>query len=139
MFIARKSCDNSYKDSLVKAYGYYAKFYGIAYVKPKFKSERRLPRIPSREVILSVVSASSKKVAVIFKILIETGAMPFELANVVLRDIDLEKGTLMVRGFEGHASRVFKLKSDIHVLLTEYVSEHYGEKPFPDAHWIARA
>jgi integrase len=66
----------------------------------------------------------------------ETGAMPFELANVGLRDIDLEKGTLTVRGFKGHTSRIFKLKSDTHALLTEYVSEHYGGKPFPDVHWM---
>lgn len=31
---------------------------------------------------------------------------------------------------------IFKLMSDTHALLTEYVSKHYGEKPFPDVHWM---
>jgi integrase len=44
---------------------------------------------------MAVISASSKKYATIFRLLMETGVMPFELANVSLKDIDLDKGTLV--------------------------------------------
>ena len=62
--------------------------------------------------------------------------MPFELANVTLKDIDLDKGTLSVRGFKGHNSRAFKLKNDTLVCTAEYLRLHCAEKPFPDAHWM---
>jgi hypothetical protein len=78
LFIARKQCSALYKDMLVKAYKHYADFCGVSYVKLKFESERKLPRIQTREPIMNVISASSKKYSVIFKILMETGVMPFE-------------------------------------------------------------
>jgi hypothetical protein len=43
LFIARKQCLDSHKDGLVKAYNHYAQFYGIKYVKPKFRCEKKLP------------------------------------------------------------------------------------------------
>jgi hypothetical protein len=60
LFIARKQCLESYKDGLVKAYNHCAQFYGIRYVKPKFRFEKKLPRIPTRESIMAAISASSK-------------------------------------------------------------------------------
>jgi integrase len=108
--VARKQCSTSHKDGLVKAYKHYCDFYKIDYVKPKFRCERKLPRIPSGESLMSVISASSRKYSVIFRLLMETSVIPFELASVTLRDINLEKGTLAVQGFKRHASRSFKLK-----------------------------
>jgi integrase len=99
LFIARKQCFASYMDSLVKAYKYYADFCEISHVKPKFRCERKLPRIPTREAIMNVVSASSKKYATIFRILMETGVMPFELANVSFRGFDFERGCLFLNSF----------------------------------------
>jgi integrase len=75
-------------------------------------SERKLPGIPTKEEIKSVVSAASKKCAVTFKILMETGVMPVEPANVGRRDVDLDRGILSVQGLKGRTSRSFKLKSD---------------------------
>jgi hypothetical protein len=99
LFIARKTVLDSHKDGLVKAYNHYAQFYGINYVKPKFRCERKLPRIPTREAIMNVVSASSKKYATIFRILMETGVMPFELANVSFRGFDFERACLFLNSF----------------------------------------
>jgi integrase len=136
LFIARKSCLGSHKDGLVKAYNHYAQFYRLDYVKPKFRCEKKLPRVPTKEAIMTVISASSRKYATIFKVLMETGVMPFELANVTLKDIDLDKGTLAVRGFKGHSSRAFKLRNDTLARLREYLRVYYREKPFPDARWM---
>jgi len=135
-FIANMKGANSYKEVFVKSYNYYAKLNNLAWNRPRFRSERKLPRIPAKEAILSVVSASSRKYAAIFKLLMETGVMPFELANVSLRDIDLDRGILAVQGFKGHASRSFKLKDATLATLKQYVAEHRCEKPFPDADWM---
>ena len=136
LFIAGKRCLESHKDGLVKAYNHYAQFYGLDYVKPKFRCEKKLPRVPTKEAIMTVISASSRKYVAIFKVLMETGVMPFELANVTLKDIDLDKGTLAVRGFKGHSSRAFKLKNETLACLKEYIRTYYHEKPFPDARWM---
>jgi integrase len=133
MFIARKQCLNSHKESYVKAYKHYADSYKIAYVKPRFKCERKLPRIPTKEAIMNIISASSKRYSIIFRLLMETGVMPFELANVSRRDIDFDRQTIAVRGFKGHNSRVFKLEDETTAMLKEYLTENCGEKPFPDA------
>jgi integrase len=138
VFIAAKQCENSYKDSLVKAYVNYAKFNAIEFEKPHFRCERKLPRIPSTEALLKVISASPRKYATIFKILMETGVMPFELSRVSLKDIDLDRGTLSVQGFKGHNSRAFKLKAETHAMLKEYIQMHYAEFPFPDSNWMGK-
>ncbi len=112
-FIANMKGKNSYKDVFVKTYNYYVKLNSLAWERPKFKSERKLPRIPTKESIMSVICSSSKKYSVIFKILMETGVMPVELANVSRRDIDLDRGILSVQGFKGHNSRNFSERIDL--------------------------
>jgi len=129
---------NSYKDVFVKTYSYYSKIHSITWNRPAFKSERKLPRIPTKEAIMNVVSASSRKYAAIFKILMETGAMPRELASVGRRDIDLDRGILLVQGLKGHTSRNFKLKSDTTACLREYLYRVKDEKPFPDSKWMGK-
>jgi integrase len=138
LFIANKQCSESYKESLIKSYVYYAKYKNIPYVKPKFKYERKIPKIPTKEAIMKVISSSSKKYATIFKILMETGIMPYELSRVSLKDIDLEKGTIVVRGYKGHNSRIFKLRTDTLAMLKEYVQRYYNDKLFPDSMYIGK-
>jgi len=137
-FIANMKGKNSYKDVFVKTYSYYVKLNGLAWERPKFKSERKLPRIPTKESIMSVICASSKKYSVIFKILMETGVMPVELANVSRRDIDLDRGILSVQGFKGHNSRNFKLRNDTLACLREYLYRVNEDKPFPDSKWMGK-
>jgi len=138
-FIADKKCDVSYKASLVKAYNYYAVVNDIQWIKPKYRPERKIPKIPTTEAINKIISRASKKYATIFKILMETGVMPHELSNVTLRDIDLEKRTIAVQGFKGHASRIFKLKTETIAMLKEYLAKHgFNDKPFPKAEYMGK-
>jgi integrase len=137
-YIADMKGANSYRDVFVKTYSYYVRLNDLVWERPKFRSERRLPRIPTKEALMNVISASSKKYAVIFKILMETGVMPRELANVSLRDIDLDRGILSVQGLKGHTSRSFKLKSDTLACLREYLYRIEDEKLFPDSKWMGK-
>ena len=138
LFIASKECSESYKETLVKAYVYYARFNGIEYVKPKFRYERALPKVPTKENIMKVISASSFKYATIFRILMETGIMPYELSRMKVSDIDLEKGILTVRGYKGHSSRAFKLSNETLAMLKQYLNRYYAEYPFPKSEWIGK-
>jgi integrase len=102
------------------------------------KYERKIPKIPTSEAINKMISRASRKYATIFKILMETGVMPFELSQVTERDIDLEKGIINVQGFKGHTSRSFKLKSDTVAMLKQYLQTYTCDKPFPNPLWIGK-
>ncbi len=87
---------------------------------------------------MKVVSDSSRKYATIFKIMMETGITPYKRSRLSLRDIDLEKRTIAVRGYKEHISRVFKLKSDTAAMLKEYVQTHNLDRLLPDSIYISK-
>jgi integrase len=133
-FIANKKCSNSFKIQMVKAYNYYVVLNGIEWIKPHYRCERKIPKIPTKENIMKIVSAS-RKYAVIFKVLMETGIMPYELSRVSKSDIDFDRGLLTVQGFKGHNSRVFKLSDETIAMLKLYFSKYQS---FPEAIWIKK-
>ena len=137
-YIARKNCANSQKMNLVKAYNYYALVNGIEWIKPKYRYERKLPKIPTTEQVNKIIASASPRYATILKILAETGVMPFELSRISLRDIDTERGVIQVQGHKGHNSRVFKLKSDTLAMLQTYLARNHGDYPFPSSEWICK-
>jgi len=95
-FIANMKASNSYKDTFVKSYNYYVVLNGLSWNKPTYKYERKIPKIPTTEAINKMISRASRKYATIFKILMETEVMPYELSQVSIKDIDLEKGIINV-------------------------------------------
>ena len=137
-YIAKKDCANSFKMNLVKAYNYYAVVNGIKWIKPNYKHERKLPKIPTTEQINKLIASASPRYATILKILAETGIMPHELSRVSLRDVDLERGLLNVQGHKGHSSRVFKLKPQTLAMLKTYLAKNRKECPFPSSEWICK-
>jgi len=139
-FISEIKGSNAYKNSFVKAYNHYVKLNDLSWTKPKYKYERKIPRIPTKEAVEKIIARSSRKYATIFRLLEETGAMPGELHNVTLRDLDLEKGTLAIQGLKGHASRIFKLKPKTIAMLKTYLNEHGNEDPlFPNSKSMLKA
>ena len=137
-FIASKKCSNSYKNGFVKAYNYYVQMNGLVWDKPKYKWERKIPRIPTIEAIDKIIARASKRYSVVFKLLAETGAMPFELHNVSQRDIDLERGTISITGGKGHSSRIFKLRQEKLAMLKFYIAENPQQYPFLESQWIGK-
>lgn len=131
-------CSNAYKDTFVKSYHCYVQVNGLKWDKPIYKWQRQIPKIPISEAINKVISRASKKYSIRFKILMETSVMPYELSQVSIKDIDLEKGILNVRGFKGHASRSFKLKSETVAMLKSYLQKYTSDKPFPNSEWIGK-
>jgi len=105
-FISHVKGSNCYRETFVKAYTHYAKFCGLTWEKPRYKTERRIPKIPTQEMVKEIIAQSSRKYATIFKLLSETGAMPKELHNVRQKDIDLDSGTIAIQGLKGHAQDV---------------------------------
>jgi len=137
-FIATKKCANSYKNNLAKAYNYYAVVNGIEWLKPYYRYEPKLPKIPTTEQIDKLINSASRRYATILTLLKECGMMPIELSRVSRYDIDLNSRILHVQGAKGHNSRVFKLKAQTCALLKEYLAKNNREKPFPSSEWICK-
>ena len=122
------------KEHYVKAYARLTTANQIEWIQPYYHTERKIPKIPTKENIMKIISAS-KKYAPIFKTLLETGLMPYELSQVPQADIDLERGILNARGYKGHASRTFKLQSDTTSMLKAYFCKY---QTFPESIWIRK-
>jgi len=139
-FISNIAASNAYEHNLIKVYGYYVRNNKLEWDRPKYRFERKPIKIPSEENVNLIIEKSSKMYAVIFTVLKETGAMPYELSKVSLSDIDLDKGLLSVQGFKGHASRTFKLRPNTVAKLKWYVA-HYGNKAklFPGSEYLSKA
>jgi len=135
-FLAELKASNSYKDTFIKSYAYYVKYNGLTWNRPRYKWERKFPKIPTKENIMKIISASSKKYAVIFKVLMETGIMPHELHNVKFNDIDFDGRVLNVQGFKGHSSRCFKLSLETIGMLKWYFNKYDS---FPNSRAINKA
>ena len=132
--IANLKVANSYKQSLINAYNYFAVIYNIEWNRPKYKFERQMPTIPTRENLMKIIS-TAKKYATIFKTLMETGLMPYELSKVEQKDINFETRILSARGYKGHTSRTFKLTQETTAMLKEYF---YKYTKFPESIWIQK-
>lgn len=125
---------NSYKHAMTKAYDYFAILNQIEWKRPKYRFERNMPTIPTKENIMKVISRA-KKYAPIFKTLMETGLMPKELSQVQQKDIDFETGILSATGFKGHAGRTFKLTQETAAMLKAYFSKY---AKFPDSLYMQK-
>jgi len=119
------------RENYVKAYARLCTANQIQWTQPYYHTERK---IPTKENITKIITAS-KKYAPIFKTLLETGLMPYELLQVTKTDIDLERGILNARGYKGHASRTFKLTQENTAMLKAYFCKY---DKFPDAIWIRK-
>jgi integrase len=123
------------QDNYVKAYQRLAKANTITWTKPHYKTERRIPIIPTTQKIMQIIS-NAKKYAAIFKTLMDTGLMPYELSQVKPdKDIDLERRILTARGYKGHDPRTFKLTQETTAMLSEYVAKYQS---FPESIWIQK-
>ncbi len=134
LYIANLQVANSYKQNMLKAYNYFAIINQIEWNRPRYKHERKIPTIPTRENIMKVIS-HARKYTTIFKILMETGLMPYELSKITEKDIDYDRRILSATGYKGHASRTFKLTEETNAMLKTYFAKY---KKFPDSKYMSK-
>ena len=90
----KKEWKNSFKETVVSAYLHYVEYYGLEWKKPKYRRSERLPYVPISEQVNKLIAHSSRKYAMIYSILRDTGLRPIELHGLTLRKIDLEAGII---------------------------------------------
>jgi integrase/recombinase XerD len=129
-----QSWSNGFKENVVNAYGHYVRFYGLSWKKPKYKRSERLPFVPTTEQVNKLIAHSSRKYALIYSILRDTGLRPVELHRLTLRNIDLDAGIVYPESAKSGRGRRLKLKTPTLAMLREYVTK-YGfksdERMFP--------
>jgi len=118
---------NSFKETVVNAYLHYVRFYGLSWKKPKFKRSARLPYVPSTEQVNKLIAHSSRKYALIYSVLRDTGLRPIELHHLTLRNIDLDSGIIIPETAKNGRARALKLQPSTLAMLREYVTK-YGFK-----------
>jgi integrase len=139
-YIARGKWRQSYKANLCDFYNHYCKFYNIAFVKPKYRRDHKLPRVPTEEKINLIIGHASKKYVIIYKIAMQCGLRPVEIGNLTLSDIDLEKGMLSVYSAKNGVPRVLKLTSQTLAMLKEHAKrKHFSlnDRLFPSGSIIS--
>jgi integrase len=95
-----------------------------------------LPYVAKREQIAKIVARASRKYALIFTLLAETGLRPVEAEGLTLRNFDLETGVLTVKSAKNGNPRSFRLKSATLAMLNAYVQKkrfRLNDKLFPNA------
>jgi len=136
LYIAKKKVKDSFKANLCDFYKHYADYYGIHFVKPKYRREHRLPYVPTREELNIIISHASKKYALIYSIIRDSGLRPIEVSNLTLNSIDLERGALSVYSAKHGNPRIVKIKPSTLAMLKEYVKKHgfnIDDKLFPNS------
>jgi integrase len=76
--------------------------------------------VPTEEKIDLIISTASLRYSTIFH-LSKHGLRPIEISKVTLRDIDLQKGELVVRTSKLGLERTIKLRRETADLLKDYV------------------
>ena len=136
MYVAKKNVKESFKANLIDFYRHYADFYGIHFVKVRYRRDHRIPRVPLEAKIDMLIAHATKKYAIIYSMIKECGLRPVEVAGLTLDDIDLEKGILSISSAKHGSPRMLRLKEKTLAMLNDYVKQRrFGikDKLFPPA------
>ena len=132
-------CKNKTRNNFFCAYKHYCDVNGIDWSRPRLREEVYPVKVPTEERINLIISSASPRYSVIFH-LSKHGLRPHEISKIILRDIDLEKGELLVRTSKLGVERNLKISRQLADLLKEYVNhnsiQNISEHLFPSAKTI---
>ena len=122
-FIAEQPYSSGHKGNLVTAYGHYAEFHGIPFVKPFYERVDKIQRVPKTEDINKIIAECSPKYALCFSIIRDSGIRPIEASWLKVMDIDRENRLLYPRTAKHGSARILKLKPSTVAMLNIHISE----------------
>ena len=115
-------CDGG-KKNLAFAYDKYVKFYNLHWIRPVYKPEAKLPRIPLEKHIDMIIANSPLKLATAISISKDTGLRPIEAMNLRLKEIDLENRIVYPTTAKNGIPRTLKFKNSTLKLLLKYLAK----------------
>ncbi|MGA2769015.1 MAG: site-specific integrase [Candidatus Bathyarchaeia archaeon] len=123
-FISEYNANNSYKRNLAIAYNKYVKFHGLSWKMPFYVVAEKRPKMPTSEKIDMITSAACLNLACKLSISKETGLRPIEVANLKVRDIDLEQHLIYPSTAKNGSGRVLKISEKTLNMLKALILKH---------------
>jgi len=120
-YIAQLNASTSYKRNLCIAYNKYAQYYQIKWEMPRYKQQSKQIKIPTKEKLEMLISASGKTLATRLTISMETGLRPVELCNLKVKDIDLEQRTIYPTTAKHGTARALKISNKLQMMLQNHI------------------
>jgi len=112
---------NKSRTNYFNSYQHYCKAAGIEWKRPNLKNVKYPVKVPTEEKINLIIGQATQRYSTIYH-LSKHGLRPDEISKVTLRDIDLERGTLLVNTSKLGLERNLKLRQETRDLLKEYVN-----------------
>lgn len=122
-FVAYYDANDSYKRNLCYFYEHYLKTYGLTWIRPKYRSAQKMPKIPTEEKLNMIISASRPRLALKLLISKETGMRPIEVTRLRVRDVDLETGNLHPSTAKHGSGRRLKIKQQTLTLIKNHIAK----------------
>jgi len=120
----QKNWGTSRKEAMVWAYDLWAKWLGIKWERPIYKTPRKLPFIPLEREIDDLIASCNKHVATFLQIAKETGARAGEIYALKWTDMDFETRTLRITAKKGSNPRMFKVSTKLVSMLNQLPKEN---------------
>jgi len=122
-YIAQLQSSSSYKRNLCIAYNHFVEYYQLKWEMPRYKAEAK-PKIPTKEKLEMLISASGKTLATKLMISMETGLRPIELCNLKVKDIDLEQKLIYPTTAKRGLARTLKISSKLQMMLQNHITRN---------------
>ncbi|UCH30988.1 MAG: site-specific integrase, partial [Candidatus Bathyarchaeota archaeon] len=122
-YIANKQCSNAYKQTLIETYDILMKAIKQKWLKPFYKRNDKLPKIPTEEKLNMLIAHASQRMALILSMSKDLGTRPIELTWLKLKDIDLEKRTVSITSAKYCNGRTLRLTISTTEMLKAYINK----------------
>jgi integrase len=120
-FIAKFDRKDGYKRALCYSYNKYVIFHKLKWNKPKYYQPQKLPKIPLKQDIDTIIANASKKLATAISISKDTGLRPIKLTNLTLKQLDLNKGIIYPETAKHGTPRALKITKQTLNILNNYI------------------
>lgn len=120
-FIANLNVSTSYKKNLSIAYNKYCQYNAIKWDIPHYTPQPKLIKIPTKQKLEMLISASGTTLATKLTISMETGLRPVEICNLKVKHVDLEQRTIYPTTAKHGAPRAVKISLKLQRMIQDYI------------------
>jgi integrase len=120
-FIASLKTSTSYKRNLCIAYNKFVQYYQLTWEIPHYKPEAKHIKIPTKEKLEMLISASGRTLATRLMISMECGLRPIELCNLKVKDVDLEQRIIYPTTAKHGSARALKISNKLQMMLQNHI------------------
>jgi len=120
-YIATLNVCNGTKKNLCIIYNSFCKHHQIKWQMPKYNPEPKNIKIPTKEKLEMIISASGKTLATKLTISKECGLRPIELCNLKVKDIDLDQRLITPTTAKNGKPRTLKISQSLQRQLQDHI------------------